>query len=455
MSTWCQRVTVKIQLAVFLRSRRRASRSERSQQKSAKTKRAVLLRSRVNRCFIAVHNLDLALGILLVAMMTSRYLRLVHAVRDVVSIAGVMLSGYKYKSMHDPESFHTPRFIVIGSVSIPCGMGGVRSACDLPCFRSYLLMDSGDEIMAIPDYQSFFMPLLRYAGDGASHRLGDAYEDLSSEFGLTQEERKELLPSGRQPVVNNRIGWAKTYLVKAGLLESVRRGYFAITDRGKTVLEENPEKLDVKYLCRFSEFVEFQRPSGVAGTASAEEIESTATDNSSSTNPEEALESAYQSLKRALAAELLQTIKTSSPAFFENLVVDLLVRMGYGGSRQEAGSATKLSGDGGIDGIINEDRLGLDSIYIQAKRWDGNPVGRPEIQKFAGALMGQRAKKGVFITTSSFSLHAMDFVKSIDATIVLIDGKRLADLMIEHNVGVTTVAAYDIKRIDSDYFEDR
>lgn len=325
----------------------------------------------------------------------------------------------------------------------------------MPITGDTQIIVTGGETMTIPDYQSFFMPLLLYASDGESHRLRDAYEHLSEEFGLTPEERKEMLPSGRQPVVNNRIGWAKTYLVKAGLLESVKRGYFALTNRGREVLAEKPDKLDVKYLYRYPEFVDFQGRTNVGGSVAEEESAASTMDDGTITNPEESLEFAYQSLKRALAAELLRTIMDSTPGFFENLVVDLLVKMGYGGSRKEAGSATQLSGDGGIDGVINEDRLGLDSIYIQAKRWDNTrPVGRPEIQKFAGALLGQRAKKGVFITTSSFSLQASDYVKSIDAKIILIDGKRLADLMIEHNVGVTTVATYENKRIDSDYFDE-
>jgi len=300
--------------------------------------------------------------------------------------------------------------------------------------------------MPIPDFQSIMLPLLAFAGDGKEHSLREAIEYLAQQFALTPEERAELLPSGRQEVFVNRVGWASTYLRKAGLLESTRRGHFKITERGGAMLRSNPSMINIKSLRQFDEFVEFQRPvrensANEAGNADTEEI----------STPEELMESAYQRVREGLAAELLQTIKDNSPAFFERLVIDLLVRMGYGGTRKDAGQAIGKSGDGGIDGIIKEDRLGLDIVYVQAKRWD-DVVGRPEIQKFAGALQGQRAKKGVFLTTSSFSRDALEYVSRIESKIVLIDGEMLAQLMIDYNIGVATLASYDVKRIDSDYF---
>lgn len=300
--------------------------------------------------------------------------------------------------------------------------------------------------MPIPDFQSIMLPLLTFAGDGKEHSLREAIEVLAQQFALTPEERAELLPSGRQEVFVNRVGWASTYLRKAGLLESTRRGHFKITERGGAMLRSKPSMINIKYLRQFDEFVEFQRPvrensGNEADNADTEEIRT----------PEELMESAYQRVREGLAAELLQTIKDNSPAFFERLVIDLLVRMGYGGTRKDAGQAIGKSGDGGIDGIIKEDRLGLDIVYVQAKRWD-DVVGRPEIQKFAGALQGQRAKKGVFLTTSSFSRDALEYVSRIESKIVLIDGEMLAQLMIDYNIGIATVASYDVKRIDSDYF---
>lgn len=301
--------------------------------------------------------------------------------------------------------------------------------------------------MAIPDYQSLMLPLLDFAADGREHPLREARETLASRLGLSAEERAELLPSGRQPVFDNRVAWAKTYLQQAELLSSPRRGHFQITDRGRAVLAEKPAKIDVKFLDRFPEFVEF-RTSGQkdkpVDTVKTNECRENST-------PEEMLESAHQQIRSDLAADLIRRIKDSPPSFFERLVVELLVKMGYGGSRKDAGKALGKSGDEGIDGIINEDRLGLDNIYIQAKRWEGT-VGRPEIQKFVGALHGRRARKGVFLTTGSFSAEAHDYVSRIDPKVVLIDGRELAELMIDFGLGVTTTTTYEIKRVDSDYF---
>jgi restriction system protein len=300
--------------------------------------------------------------------------------------------------------------------------------------------------MAIPDYQTIMLPLLKFSGDGQEHRFRDAVEALADHFHLMDEERRELLPSSQQPLFNNRVGWARMYLVKAGLLTSTRRGYFQIAERGKEVLSQKPQRIDKNFLMQFPEFIK-------AVEAAKEKAKTTRKPDrpSEETTPEESLEAAFQELQKGLAADLLQNIKDCSPVFFERLVVDLLVKIGYGGSRKEAGQAIGRSGDEGIDGIIKEDKLGLDIIYIQAKRWEAT-VGRPEIQKFAGALQGQRARKGIFITTSNFSKEALDYVKYLDTKIILIDGERMAELMIDHNVGVSPLASYEIKKIDTDYF---
>lgn len=292
------------------------------------------------------------------------------------------------------------------------------------------------------------LPLLRFSSDGQEHQLKEAAQALSSTFNLSDEELSEFLPSGQQPVFMNRLGWARTYMKKAGLLENTKRGYFRITGRGSSVLNEKPSEINVKYLERFPEFLEFRK-------AGKEDVSETSSDNEGEAltpkTPHEALETAYERLRSELASEILQALKASEPALFENIVVELLVKMGYGGSRKDAGRAIGRSGDEGIDGIIKEDHLGLDNIYIQAKRWEAT-VGRPEIQKFAGALQGQRARKGIFITTSDFSREANDYVSRIDSKIVLIDGKSMARLMIDFGVGVTSVATYDVKRLDSDFF---
>ncbi|MES2709125.1 MAG: restriction endonuclease [Verrucomicrobiota bacterium] len=301
--------------------------------------------------------------------------------------------------------------------------------------------------MPIPDFQACMLPLLRAAADGNEILLRDAVDRLALEFHLSREERDELLPSGRQAVFVNRVGWARTFLKKAGLLSAPRRGYFQITSRGRKTLGENPAQISVKYLERFPEYLEFKN-------ASREKPENgglALPESSSNQTPLEALEAAYEGLRAELAAEILSAVRVSDPSRFENIVVELLVKMGYGGSLKDAGRAIGRSGDEGIDGIIKEDHLGLDNIYIQAKRWEGT-VSRPEIQKFAGALQGQRARKGIFITTSGFTKEARDFVSRIDSKIVLIDGAELATLMIDFGVGVTPVATYQLRKIDSDYF---
>ena len=299
--------------------------------------------------------------------------------------------------------------------------------------------------MAIPVFQEIMLPLLKLLEDKQEHSLRQVIDSLTSQFNLSPEEQRELLPSGKQAIFDNRVGWARTHLKKAGLIESTRRGFFRITERGLQVLNQKPEKIDVKFLDQFEEFREFRTVRRERPVASGEEEEVT--------TPEEALANAYQNMKNELAGELLQQLKASSPRQFENIVIDLLVAMGYGGSRKEAARAIGKSGDEGIDGIINEDRLGLDIIYVQAKKWEGT-VGRPEIQKFAGALQGQHAKKGIFITTSNFSKEAVDFASRVDNKIVLIDGDSLVQHMIDHNIGVTPFVNYEVKKIDLDYFTD-
>lgn len=298
--------------------------------------------------------------------------------------------------------------------------------------------------MAIPDYQSLMLPLLKFSADEKEHSIHEAVKFLAAQFKLTEEERKVMLPSGQQEVFFNRIGWARTYMKKAGLLEAPKRGVFKITLRGKQILKTNPTQIDNKILMQFVEFKEFRTRRQKPEEATEDIFEQVGT-------PEETFENAYENLRTELATEILQHLKKCDPSLFEKIVIEVLVKMGYGGSLRDAGKAIGKIGDEGIDGIIKEDRLGLDIIYVQAKRWE-NTIGRPEIQKFAGALQGQRARKGIFITTASFSKEAIDFASKIESKIILIDGEQLADYMIDFNVGVTTFSTYDLKKIDSDYF---
>lgn len=295
--------------------------------------------------------------------------------------------------------------------------------------------------MPIPDYQSIMLPLLQIAEDGHEHSIRRVIDILAEYYQLTEEEVEVLLPSGIQSIFHNRVHWASTYLKKAKLIEPTKRGHFQITERGLKVLKKSPPRIDRKLLSQFPEFLEFQERN--KDIVASEEIETN--------TPQESITSGYKKIREQTEAELLESVMSCSPSFFERLVIDLLVKMGYGGTRPEAGQAIGKSGDGGIDGIINEDKLGLDVVYIQAKRWEG-VVGRPEIQKFAGALQGQRANKGVFITTSSFTREAYEFSSIISSKIVLIDGKQLARLMFDYNIGVSTVETYEIKKVDSDYF---
>lgn len=300
--------------------------------------------------------------------------------------------------------------------------------------------------MSIPDFQSVMLPLLKLASDEQEHLPREAADVLAKQFALSDTERAELLPSGMQPVFNNRIGWARTFLKQAGLLDSPRRGVFKITNDGKKLLAEKPTRIDMKLLERYESYRAF-RLRGKRSNASATLVEELPSET-----PEDAMAAAYQRLRAELESELLEQVMAASPAFFEKLVVDLLLAMGYGGSRRDAGRAIGQSGDGGIDGVINEDRLGLDVIYLQAKRWEGT-VGRPEIQKFAGALQGQRAAKGVFITTSTFSKDAVEYANRIPTKIILLDGDTLVSYMFDYGVGVSRTGGYEIKRLDTDYFD--
>ncbi len=298
--------------------------------------------------------------------------------------------------------------------------------------------------MAIPDFQSIMMPLLRFTADGHDHSNQDSLDALAAEFGLTDNDRKQLLPSGQQRVFDNRVAWARAHMKMALLLENPRRGIFRITERGKSVLEQAPPSIDLKFLRQFPEYIDARdKPKAEVSSEPEQETQT----------PEEQIGHAYEALQASLASELLSQLKAASPSFFEKVVVDVLVRMGYGGSLKDAGQAIGRSGDEGIDGVINEDRLGLDSIYIQAKKWEGS-VSRPEIQKFAGALQGKRATKGVFITTSTFTDGAKDFTSNISSKIILLDGAQLARLMIEYGVGVSTEATYELKKLDSDFFNE-
>lgn len=299
--------------------------------------------------------------------------------------------------------------------------------------------------MAIPKFQEITLPMLKLAADGEVWSLADAREELAKHFQLTEEELEELLPSGRQARFANRVAWAKVYLERGGLLSSPKRAHFQITERGREVLQDPPDEVSIKFLSQYPEFQEFR-------SRSSNNTEGESVDENSDT-PEETLESAYLTIRKNLASEVLERVKSCTPRFFEHLVVDLLLKMGYGRAGGGSGQRVGQAGDEGIDGIISEDRLGLEMVYLQAKRWEGT-VGRPEIQKFVGALHGKRARKGVFITTGSFSADAAAYVQTIDPKVALIDGKQLADYMIDFGLGVSLARAYDVKRIDTDYFEE-
>jgi restriction system protein len=306
--------------------------------------------------------------------------------------------------------------------------------------------------MAIPDFQSLMLPLLKLTSDGNEKSIKEAVELLAQHFELSEAEQKKLTPGGKQRTFYGRVGWARTYLQKALLLEHTGKARFRITERGQQVLQSHPEYINIKFLKQFPEFVVFTQPK--SSEKSDNDAQNQEVDDTVQQTPQEILEENFQILRQSLAQEILETIKSCSPQFFERLVVDVLVAMGYGGSRKDAGQAVGQSGDGGIDGIIKEDKLGLDTIYIQAKRWEGT-VGAPSVQGFAGALMGKKARKGVFITTSHFSQQAINFANGIDhLKIILMDGEQLVNFMIDHDVGVTEEDRYTLKKIDQDYFDD-
>ncbi len=305
--------------------------------------------------------------------------------------------------------------------------------------------------MSIPDYQTLMLPVLKVTADQKEHAISEISELVAEGLALKEEERTEMLPSGKQRKIVNRIAWAKTYMAKAGLIESVSRGKFKITNRGLQLLKTCPSRIDLNTLGQYPEFLLFFKGAPVVkpNFGKDENLAQEATRQP----PFELFESSYQTLHNEIAADLLDRISKATPRFFERLVVDLLVAMGYGGSRKDAGQAIGKSGDDGIDGIIKEDRLGLEAVYVQAKRWKGT-VGRPDVQSFAGSLEGHRARKGVFITTSQFSLDAKEYVNRIEKKIILLDGEKLADLCLEFGIGVEPVTTYKIQRVDSDYFEE-
>lgn len=307
--------------------------------------------------------------------------------------------------------------------------------------------------MAVPDFQSMMLPFLGLLSDRQKHGYSEIAALLADHFRLSQDEKNELVPSGKQSRLINRVHWVSTYFKKAKLVESADRGTFRITDRGLELLSRKLDRIDMKTLDEYPEYVAFRNQKNRAGRGENTSPDPFVEPPVDSKTPDEVLEDSYNTIRANLASEILEKVKSCSPNFFERLVVELLVNMGYGGTRHDAGQAVGRSGDEGIDGIIKEDRLGLDVIYLQAKRWE-NTVSRPEIQKFAGALQGKRAKKGVFITTSDFSKEARDFAAAIDNKLILIDGEELAEYMIDFGVGVSIVNTYEIKRIDSDYFVD-
>ncbi len=306
--------------------------------------------------------------------------------------------------------------------------------------------------MPIPDYQSLMLPVLKVAAEGET-RVPVAASRIADELGLTDEEREELLPSGRQRILHNRIHWAKFYMSKAGLIDSPSRGRFVATEAGRSLLDKNPPTVDVEVLKTFPSFLEFYSQSATAGSNKQTPASSAAA--ASDSTPEEQIDGAYGVLHAALKAEVLLRVLGQTPSFFERVIVDLLVAMGYGGTHERAALRLGKSGDGGVDGVIDEDRLGLDRIYVQAKRYAPHVgVGRPEIQGFVGSLVGFGATKGVFVTTSSFSSHATDYVRHLPQRVILIDGDRLAELLIEHEVGVRISRTVAMKRIDEDFFAD-
>jgi len=301
--------------------------------------------------------------------------------------------------------------------------------------------------MPVPDFQTLMRPLLAVLEDGQDRNVKAIRARLAERFSLGEDDLAELIPSGRVTTFQNRVGWAATYLYRTKLIERPKRAVYRITDRGREVLEKNPDRVDLTVLSQFDEFAEFRQ--GKATSDNGGETPPTTAGHDET--PEERIDSSYRELRAALAAELLDQVFDQSAAFFEDLVLDVPYAMGYGGGRDDTAERLGQSGDEGVDGVIREDRLGLDLIYVQAKKWEA-PVGRPEIQKFFGALHGQRATKGVFITTSRFSKEAIEYARDVTPRVILVDGQELAQLMIEHGVGVSVLRTYELKRPDLDYF---
>ncbi len=308
--------------------------------------------------------------------------------------------------------------------------------------------------MAIPDFQTLMRPALQTLADGAELRVQTIRDVLAQEFGLTEAELEQRLPSGRTKTYANRVAWTLSHMKGAGLIESPRRGVYRITERGRQAVSETDtsNRIDLRFLSQFPEYRQFRSAEhGDAGSAATVDPPAATEAAAVIGTPTERIEAAYQELRRALAVDLLERVREQTPDFFEQVVLDVLEAIGYGGSREDAADRLGRSGDGGVDGVIREDKLGLDLIYVQAKRW-ANTVGRPDIQQFVGALNGQRASKGVFITTSTFSREARDYAESVNPRVVLVDGQQLATLMIDHNVGVSEETTYRLRKIDLDYF---
>ena len=297
--------------------------------------------------------------------------------------------------------------------------------------------------MTIPDFQTIMLPLLKIASDRKEHSKHEAVNILANQFHLTESERKVLLYSGKQELFDNRVGWARTYLKKAGLINNTRWGYFSITDRGIELLKTNPSKIDVNLLRRYAEFKEFVQDKNASNDYPAEIQTET---------PKEIISKATQRINHSLVKEILQQLKNVSPTGFENIVVDLMVQMGYGGNFKDAVQALGKIGDEGVDGVINQDVLGINRVYLQAKRYTDKAVGHPEIRDFIGALDFKHADCGIFITTSTFTRDVKDSVNLSSKRIILIDGEQLANLMISYNKGVTVEDTIEIKKIDTDYF---
>jgi len=306
--------------------------------------------------------------------------------------------------------------------------------------------------MAIPDYQTLMLPVLTAAAKGET-RAAVVAQTVADQLGLSESEREEMLPSGKQNVLMNRIHWAKFYMTKAGLIDSPKRGIFVASKAGRSLLASSPARIDVELLKSFPAFSEYYRQFAVRGDSSAvvADVSVVVPD----ATPEAQIDAAQTVLVAALKADLLQRVLEQTPSFFEGLIVDLLVAMGYGGSHEDAARKLGKAGDGGIDGVIDEDRLGLDRIYVQAKRYAiGTTVGRPEIQGFVGSLVGLGAGKGVFVTTSGFSKQALEYASGLRERVILIDGARLTELMVEFGVGVRTSRVIEVKRLDEDFFSD-